>query len=274
MFTALQLYSVRDEMEKDYAAGLKKVKELGYDGVELADLYDFTPEQIKKMCDDAGLIPIAAHTPFGDMMCDAQNIFEKYAQIGCKYIVIPHLGGDFLPGNDRFDEFVKTVKEIGSIANSLGMTLLYHNHDFEFVKVDGEYALDLMYAAIPAEFLQTEIDTCWVNVGGPDPAEYILKYTGRSPLVHLKDFVMPGKKPEKMYELMGIEDNIQSGQNEKFEFRPVGYGVQDFDAILKAAQSAGTRWVIVEQDQPSMGKSQIECAAMSIETINRLLTEC
>lgn len=150
------------------------------------------------------------------------------------------------------------------------MTLLYHNHDFEFTKVDGAYALDRMYADIPAALLQTELDTCWVNVAGESPVAYLNKYAGRAPVVHLKDFVMPGKKPAHMYELIGVDDDGAPGEDEVFEFRPVGYGAQDFPAIIAAAAAAGAKWVVVEQDQPSLGKTSLECAALSIAYVNSL----
>ena len=75
--------------------------------------------------------------------------------------------------------------------------MLYHNHDFEFVKVDGEYGLDIIYNTISEDLLKTQIDTCWVNVAGEDPAEYV-KILGR-PVVHLKDFVMRGKENRKSF---------------------------------------------------------------------------
>ena len=153
------------------------------------------------------------------------------------------------------------------------MTLLYHNHDFEFVKLEnGEYALDYIYRVIPEEFLQTQLDTCWVSVGGEDPATYIEKYADRAPVVHLKDYVMPGKKPEKMYALIGIDDRAQSGgqEAEAFGFRPVGYGVQDFERILEASADSGAEWVVVEQDNPSMGKTPLECIKMSIDYLKEL----
>lgn len=147
------------------------------------------------------------------------------------------------------------------------MQLLYHNHDFEFVKIDGKYALDILYDTVPADLLKTELDTCWVNVGGENPADYVRKYTGRAPVVHLKDFA--GEKSEHMYELIGIEEEKKE-EKQKFEFRPVGYGKQDFKAILAASEDAGAEWVIVEQDQPSMGKTPLECAKMSIDYLRSI----
>ena len=97
------------------------------------------------------------------------------------------------------------------------------------------------------------------------------KYTGRAPVVHLKDFVMSGKeKPEQLYELIGIEQEEKEKRLMKFGFRPVGYGVQDFPAILKACEEAGTEWVVVEQDRPALGKTSMECAMMSRDYLKKL----
>ena len=264
---ALQLYSVRDDMAADFEGTLKKVKALGYDGVEFAGLFGKSAAEIKTMCKEIGLTPISAHVPFIDMMNDPA-LLETYAEIGCKYVVIPYLTEEYRPGNDKFNEVIEGAKVLGEKANSLGMKLCYHNHDFEFVKVDGEYALDILYKEVSADLLQTEIDTCWVNVGGENPAEYVRKYTGRAEIVHLKDFV--GSKSENMYALIGIDENEKKDTQGKFEFRPVGSGVQDFPAILAAAKDAGALWVVVEQDQPSMGLAPIECAEKSINYLKGL----
>ncbi len=264
---ALQLYSVRDEMEQDFEGTLKKVKELGYDGVEFAGLYGKTAKEVKEMCEEIGLIPISAHVPFADMIANP-DLLETYSQIGCKYVVIPYLTPEYRPGNEKFGEVIEGAKKLGKIANALGMKLCYHNHDFEFVKIDGEYALDILYKEVPEELLETEIDTCWVNVGGENPADYVRKYNGRVNILHLKDFT--GEKSDNMYALIGIDDDKEKQENNKFEFRPVGYGVQNFVEILNAAKEVNTKWVVVEQDEPSLDKSRIECARLSIEYLKSI----
>jgi len=110
---------------------------------------------------------------------------------------------------------------------------------------------------------------CWVNVGGEKPDDYLRKYAGRAPVVHLKDFV--GGKTENMYALIGIDEGEKKETGGKFEFRPCGSGVQDFGAILEAAEFSGAEWVVVEQDNPSMGKTPLECAKMSIEHVSSLM---
>lgn len=242
---ALQLYSVRDDMENDFIGTLEKVKEYGYDGVELAGLYGRTPEEFKQALDSVGLKAISAHVPYLELMDDLEGTVEKYVTIGCQYIAVPYLTEEYRPGTDNFIEVVENIKKIGECCNNKGITLLYHNHDFEFdLMPDGRYALDYIYETVDKKYLQTEIDTCWVKVSGINPAEYITKYTGRSPVVHLKDYV--GEKSENMYELIGIDSSGEKAA--AFEFRAVGLGVQDFPAIIQAAIDAGTKWVVVEQD--------------------------
>ena len=106
------------------------------------------------------------------------------------------------------------------------------------------------------------IDTCWVNVGGEDPAAYLKKYVGRAPVVHLKDFIKKGQGG-KLYELIGIEDDGESAEEEAFSFAPVGSGMQDMPAILKASEEAGAAWVVVEQDRPRGTQTPMESAKLS-----------
>jgi sugar phosphate isomerase/epimerase len=267
---ALQVYSVRDVLEKDFFGTLHKVKELGYDGVEFAGLYGNKPQEIGKFLKSIGLIPLSAHVPFVDLIADPKKVVSEYAEIGCSYIAIPYLTPEYRPNAEKFNEVIKGAEIIGKAASEAGLTLLYHNHDFEFDKINGKYALDVLYESVPCELLKTQIDTCWVNVGGENPADYIRKYSGRAPVVHLKDFVMPGRKPAKMYNLIGIDEDKNDTETTAFEFRPLGHGVQNFPEILKACEDAGTQWVVVEQDKPSMGKTSMECAKISIDYLKNL----
>ena len=269
---ALQLYSVRDFAEKDLESTLTKVKDMGYDGVEFAGLYGHEPTQVKAMLDEIGLVPISAHVPLDDMLKDPDGVIGAYVDIGCQYIAVPYITEERRPGTDGFQETIKDIEKVAIAAKKLGIQMLYHNHDFEFVEVDGMYGLDIIFDSISEDLLKTQIDTCWVNVSGEDPADYVRKYTGRAPIVHLKDFVMSGKeKPEGLYELIGMEsDKKENVEEENFGFRPIGYGVQDFASILEASQEAGAKWLVVEQDEPSLGKTSLQCAAMSRDYLKEI----
>ena len=265
----VQLYSIRDSVEADMHAALAKVKELGYDGVEFAGLYGNKPADIRAWCAELGLNPISAHVPLDDMLADTEGTLAAYKEIGVRFVVVPYVTEERRPGAAKFDETIAEIARIGEIAADMGLTLLYHNHDFEFKKVDGEYGLDILYKKVPAAYLQTELDTCWVNVGGENPADFVRKYTGRAPVVHLKDFWKKEGKSGKMYELIGIKDDGNGEAEEKtFGFMPVGYGQQDIPSILQASLDAGAKWVVVEQDA-SDERPPLEAIAMSREYLKK-----
>ena len=256
---AVQVYSVRDDAKADLRATLEKIRDMGYDGVEFAGLYGNSPADLKAMLDEIGLTAVSAHVPFADLRRDAKGVIADYVTLGCKWIAVPYLDKEDRPGSGDFDKTIADIEAIGKEAKAQGIQLLYHNHDFEFVKVGQEYALDILYSSISADYLQTELDTCWVKVGGEDPAQYIMKYANRSPLVHLKDF--KGSKSENMYGLIGKSDKAETSST--FELRPVGFGVQEWPSILEASEKAGAQWVIVEQDSATMGKTPLESIKMA-----------
>ena len=91
---AIQLYSLRDEMDKDFKGTLEKVKEMGYDGVEFAGLYDHKPEEIKALVDELGLIPISAHGEMKSVLHPAKRDFTCEADFTA--------AGDFIRPKDGF----------------------------------------------------------------------------------------------------------------------------------------------------------------------------
>ena len=252
---AIQVYSIRDAAEADFVGTMKAIKEMGYSGVELAGTYGMTAVQIKEILDEVGLTLVSAHLG-ADLMWD-DALMADYAATGMPYIAVPwfHKPTDpaFLADN------IEKFRVLGERCRSFGLQLGYHNHDFELAEVpgDGRCALEAYYEEIPADLLQTQLDLCWVKVGGKDPVDFLRRFPHRAPTVHLKDYV-------------GGPTDTTTG-TEAFELRPVGYGCQDIQGLLEAAEAVGTRWVIVEQDQPSMGLSRMECAAKSAEYLLSLM---
>ena len=265
---AIQLYSVRHACADDFKGALTKIKAMGYDGVEFAGLHGHSAAEVKEMCAELGLVPVSAHVAFAELMADPRGVLAQYKEIGCPWVALPSIPTGHRPGEEKFAQTLEDIKMLGGVARELGITLLYHNHDFEFVKLDGVYGLDAMYQAVPAELLQTELDTCWVKVAGEDPVTYLDRYAGRAPVVHLKDFY--GERSEDMYELIG-EANTAPKRPSNFEFRPVGAGLQDFPAILAACERAGAEWVVVEQDKPSMGLDEMQSAKQSVEYLKSIM---
>ncbi len=268
MKLGVQLYSVRDEMGKDFEGTLKKVRDMGYEGVEFAGLFDKSAEEVKALCEKYDLVPVSAHVALHEMLGD-ENVLQTYADIGCKFVAIPWMSEEYRPGYPGFEQNLPKLIALAKRVKELGMFLAYHNHDVEFEKKDGEYVLDMLYRIIPADLLKAELDTCWVNVGGEDPSEYVRKYAGRVDIIHLKDFA--GKKSENMYALIGVNDGQKDETVGDFEFRPVGQGLQNMPAILKAAEESGTEWAVVEIDEPTRGLTSLECIEKSAAYLKPLL---
>lgn len=255
---ALQLYSVREELEQDFVGTLKAVKEMGYDGVEMAGLGHKDPLEVKKILEDIGLECMSSHAPTDEMQ--KEGALARYKQLGCDYVVVPWMS--YGSRNQRLEENLVLIKTLADKAHEEGLTLLYHNHDFEFKKVDDKCVLDIIYDYVPADRLQTQLDTCWVNFASFSPVEYLKKYAGRSPLVHIKDYWEAEGNTGVPYDLIG--KSREERENEGFIFKPVGHGIQNVPAILEAAKEAGAKWVIVEQDE-SPERPALESAKMSID---------
>ena len=264
-----QIYSARDDAEKDLLGTLKQLKAMGYEAVELAGLYGKTAQEYKACLDEAGIPAISAHVPLAEIEKDMFKVISDYKYLGCEYIAVPYTDAESRPGGVRFARTLAAMRKFGELCEKAGITLLYHNHDFEFITISGEYGLDFIYDAIDEKYLKTEVDTCWAKYAGADPAAYVSKYAGRAPVVHLKDYV--GKKTEgkNPYALIGMADDSAKEGEIEFEFRPVGHGCQDFPAICAAAKQAGADWVIVEQDD-SRGRTPLEAARLSIDYLKTL----
>ncbi len=269
----IQVYNLRDLLENTperFEEVMTKVKELGYDFVELAGLYGIEPAKIREILDKVGIPALSAHVPLVEMVEDAEKVAKDYSLIGCKYVVVPYLPEEFRPIVGDFEFVLGQIPKFGEVMKKYGMELLYHNHDFEFVKLEnGKYAFDEMYDSIPADLLKAELDTCWAQVAVDDAAGYVKKYTDRLPIVHLKDYIKKGD-PKSMYKLIGIDD--EEGAEEDtgyFGFRPVGFGQQIWEPILNEALAANSRYVVVEQDE-HYELDPLECARRSREYLRIL----
>lgn len=263
---AYQLYSAREEAKKDLSKVLGDLKSQGYEGVEFAGFYGHSAEEVKEMLELHGLTAVSSHVSMALLREDPFGIISYHQKIGCKFIAIPYLSEEERPGTQGFAELIPSIYFIGSLCKKAGIQLLYHNHDFEFEPFSGGYGLDFLYAVVPSDVLQTEIDTCWVKYAGVNPAEYLMKYKGRAPLVHIKDFV-GFKGDSSPYHVKGQKNNPDA-EIAEFSYRPLGYGVQNLPAIIASAIQAGAAWLIIEQDD-SPDRPPLEASAMSIETLRK-----
>lgn len=259
----IQLYGLRDYMERDMDATLKVVKEMGYDFVEFAGYFDKTPDEVGELLKKHGLEGTSIHRGYNFFEDNFDTEIDYLKKMGAKYAALPSYPIDEFFNN--FDGTMKRFTELGENLKANGIQLLYHNHDFEFQKIDGEAILGKMYKTVPQECLQPEFDLCWVHYAGLNPAEYIMDYAGRMDIVHFKDFVCEKLGGGLVYELIDTDnsDNKVTDKDEVgFKFKPVGYGIQDWDSIVDACEKCGVKYIVVEQDQ-WYDDDAMECARMS-----------
>jgi sugar phosphate isomerase/epimerase len=246
---ALQLYTVRDVAGDDLPATLKKVKEMGYDAVELAGVYGMETDDLRRLLDENGLRAVSAHVPYQEFAADLAGTVAKYKALGCKVVGIPGLGYNSLPGGEDYPATKEMLMKIGELCYEANMPLMYHNHAHEYKELpEGDFILDRLFSDIPGGLLQTELDTGWVTAAGQCPVAYIEKYAGRCPVIHLKDTEKAG---------------------DKYEDRPTGKGAQDMPSITKAAEKAGTICFVVELDA-AVGMTSLDAARESREYLKTL----
>jgi len=222
---ALQLYTVRDAAAADFAGTLRKVADIGFAGVEIAGFNGLTAAELKRLLDDNNLKVAGSHVGIEQLEGDIAQVIEDNLTLGNHNVVIPYLGEDRRQGAAGYRETAEKFNAIGETLRSHGLTLLYHNHAFEFEKQDGEYGLDILFGNTDPMLVKAEIDTYWVLVGGEDPVAYVTKYSGRVPLMHIKD-----RDPKDGF------------------FAEVGTGDLPLDGLVEAANNIGTEWLVVEQD--------------------------
>lgn len=263
---SLQLYSVRDELEKDFYNGLKKVKEAGYDYVQFSGLYGYSVKEVKKILEELGLKCVSIHYGYRNIAYEDKAVFDDLKSIGIKYLAIPGIPVEGHKGEEKWEETVEIVKKAGEVLKDNGLKLLYHNHEFEFNEYEGKKIIDWLYEEFP-DILHTEFDTCWVQYAGYDPCEYLRKYKGRSPVVHLKDFVC-----NRYANAFGEIEKVEKGKAREengFCLKPLGLGEMDFKAVIKASIEAGAEEIVVEQDDWPEHTS-IEAARISREYLKSL----
>jgi sugar phosphate isomerase/epimerase len=240
---ALQLYTLRQETEKDFIGTLKKVAALGYKGVEFAGFGGFSALDLRAHLETFGLKPVGAHIGLEELKNKLEEITAYNLQLGNKYIVCPFASYE---GKEDYTQMVGILENLGRKLKASGLQLCYHNHAHEFTSYDGEFGLDIIYNKVNEETLKTEIDTYWAAYAGLDPVDYMAKYAGRTPLLHIKDME----------------------NSEKREFAEIGTGTIDIKAIAEQAVKNGTEWLIVEQDKCK--REPLESIRISIENLRKM----
>ncbi|MGG1575034.1 sugar phosphate isomerase/epimerase family protein [Fictibacillus sp. NRS-1165] len=242
---ALQMYTLRNETEKDFIGTLKKVADIGYEGVEFAGYGGLQASELKKVLDDLGLKAASSHVPLTTLESELNSVIEYQHILGNKHIVCPYLPPERRTEQD-YRQLVSILNSVGETCHKEGLTFAYHNHDFELQPMsDGRKPLELLLEETHPDWVKAEFDVYWLTKAGEDPVKWLEKYEGRTPLVHLKDMTADG---------------------EQF-FAELGTGGVDLTPILNKGESSSVNWWIVEQDQSR--RSPLESIEISFQYLNK-----
>ena len=246
---AVQLYTLRDPIAKDFAGTIKQVADIGYAGVEMAGYGNLkTAAAAKKALDYAGLKVVGAHVGIETLETEINRVFDELHTLNAPTVIIPYMPDERRKDAAGWKRAAQSLNPIGAKCRERGIELCYHHHSFEFQRFDGgKTGMDILLENSEPGLVKVELDVYWLKHGGEDPVRFMEKVGGRAPLVHLKD--------------------MAAGPDRKFA--PVGAGTLDFKSILAAARKNGVRWGVVEQDD-CYATPPIDAVRTSYENLRKL----
>ena len=234
-----QLFTLREMTQTldGFAEALKRVSDIGYTAVQVSATCPFEADWLRDELAKNGLRCVLTHTPVPRLAGETAKVIAEHDVFGCRCIGLgwwswkeeEHMGRE---------DFQKLFEPVMKSFHKAGKRFMYPNHDQEFRHVEGRTILQWLAETYSPEELGFTLDTFWVQAGGGDPAQWLERLAGRIPVIHLKDFAY-GRK-----------------------MAPVGEGNLNFDRIFEKAESGGTEWMLVEQDDCN-GEDPLDCLRRS-----------
>ncbi len=229
MKLAAQLYTLRDYLknEKEIAETLKKVKEIGYNAVQVSGFDNFRYEWLKEVCDALNLKIAVTHNPYEKLINETDKILEEHEILNCPYI---GLGYFKMENKADCDMFLDKIIPVADKIYSAGKKFCYHNHSGEFKKIDDDNTILNYFAknTSPNKF-GFILDFYWAYKAGADCINLIENYKDRLQIVHFKD----------------MKKNSSSNQNDMCE---IFEGQIDYMKIYEHLKKSDCQWVAIEQD--------------------------
>ncbi len=241
---ALQLYTVRDETAKDFKRTLYRAAEIGYAGVEFAGYGDLPSKEMATLLAGSGLRAIGTHVGLAALEADFEREINYCLDIGCTFLVLPWLAQEWRNA-EGFKRLAERLNEFGQRSQERGVTIGYHNHDFEFQQEGAKTLLEQLVTATDPALVKLELDTYWAAFAHNDPVAFIRNHPGRIASLHLKDMTA------------------------ERAFTGVGYGTLNIASYVEAARREGIQIFIVENDKSTL--PSLESARRSFEYVQQIL---
>lgn len=255
---SVQLYSLRAQAQKDFAAVLKDVAAMGYKGVEPAGFWDIRPSQFKKMVEDLGMKVYSTHSPW----CSGNNIgecMEIADMLGLKTVACG-FGPDNFKDMDAIRHTADTVNAMQAKLEENGYTLFQHNHYWEFERLDGRIKYEIFAELCPK--VKFELDCFWsTNKGTEDPVEMLKKFADRTILLHMKDGICKQN---------AVNGGMVNGLLDmKIDLLPLGTGTLPIKDLIHAMPDT-VETVIVELDYCDIDMTEAIAQSYKFMTENGL----
>ena len=230
MILGAQMYNLRmfTQKERDLDLSLKRVAAIGYKTVQISGIGDIAARRVREICDKYGLKIVLTHMNADRVMYDTDAVILENEIMGCGYI-----GIGMMPDRYRcdawLDQFAADYLPAARKIAAAGKLMMYHNHEFEFSKINGKRVMDHLAESFAPSEMGFTIDTYWMQAGGADILDWIAKLKGRIPCVHLKDMdVLPDRR---------------------VVMAPIMEGNINFPKILEALKAdGGVKYLLIEQD--------------------------
>jgi sugar phosphate isomerase/epimerase len=253
----LQLYSLRDQFAKDVPGTLDRVREYGVKQVETASLYNLPAAELRKMLESRGLTPVSGHAQYEALRKDVAAVIRDAKAVGQRYVVCPWIPHEIANFSEQdVKSAAQDFNAWGEAMKKEGLTFAYHPHGYEFRPYQDGTLFDLLAKETKPELVAFEMDVFWVVHPGQDPVKLLEKYAGRWQLMHLKDI------------RKGAQTGIYTGKAPKTDDVPLGTGMVDWPAVLRAAAKAGVKHYFIEDESPTAPTAIAE-SLRYLETLRR-----
>jgi sugar phosphate isomerase/epimerase len=237
-----QVWTIKDQLVKDFAGTLKMMAGLGYQCVEMCSppgyessgfgpLMKLKAKEMRQIINDAGLIFESTHYGMGEFKNNLKERIEFAAESGQKQMILSSFG---LPEKATMSDWMKAADELnkfGMESKKAGIQMGFHNHHGEFGKIDGMLIYDALMKQFDPELVKMQFQVAVISIGYK-AASYFEKYPGRFISAHLADWSAAEKKSV-----------------------PVGKGIVDWKEFFASVEKGGVKNIFVEMEPETFKES-------------------